>query len=302
MLLKPRTEPELLTLLRLLENRIKFTEDEMVQYTNLSKGYEGELMFDQLTARLDCEMFIINDLFLEHNHSKFQIDSLLIKNKTIIPCEVKNYYSNYFFEDGEFRHCITKKEITNPLHQMKRSEILLRQFLQKLGFHFQIDSYLTFINPEFFLYQAPQNQSIIFPPQLGSFMTKLNSKGPKLDEVHRKLADKLVGSHTFESPYPKLPPYDYHSIRKGMQCGTCHSFEVIVGEKKLICYDCGTEEDSQSAIVRHVEEFKLLFPGQKVTTNLIFDWCTVVESRKKIRKVLTNNYKVMGTRQWTYYE
>ncbi|WHZ03349.1 nuclease-related domain-containing protein [Neobacillus sp. YX16] len=303
MLLKSRIESDLLKLLRILNTRMSLTEDDLKQYLYQKKGYEGEVAFDLFTAaNLNNEFFILNDLMLEITHSKFQLDSTLIIQDTIILCEVKNYEGNYFYKDGEFLIYGAQKPITNPLHQIKRAETLLQQYLKKNGFHFRILPYLVFINPNFFLYQAPQNDSIIFPPQLGSFMKKLNSKPSNLNGMHRKLADQLIDDHKIESPYPKLPAYDYHSLQKGMTCAICSSFFVTCGERKLTCNDCGFEEELESAVVQSIEEFKLLFPDLKITTNIIHDWCTVVESKKTIRKFLTMNYRLLGYGKYSHFE
>ncbi|MEC1522277.1 nuclease-related domain-containing protein [Neobacillus niacini] len=303
MFLKSRTESDLLKLLGFLNNRMSLTEDDLKQYLYLKKGYEGELAFDRLTAAtLNSDVYILNDIMLEINHSKFQIDSSLIIQDTIFPCEIKNFEGNYFYNDGEFHFSGSKSLITNPLHQVKRAETLLQQYLKKNGFHFRIVPYLVFINPKFFLYQAPQNDSIIFPPQLSSFMEKLNSKPPNLNGMQRKLADKMIADHIIESPYPKLPPYEYHSLLKGFTCAICNSFQIACGERKVTCKDCGFEEEVESAVVRSVEELILLFPSLKITTNIIHDWCGVVESRKTIRKFLTKNYKLMGHGKYSYFE
>ncbi|WP_419954735.1 nuclease-related domain-containing protein [Neobacillus niacini] len=230
MFLKSRTESDLLKLLGFLNNRRSLTEDDLKQYLYLKKGYEGELAFDRLTAAtLNSDVYILNDIMLEINHSKFQIDSSLIIQDTIFPCEIKNFEGNYFYNDGEFHFSGSKSLITNPLHQVKRAETLLQQYLKKNGFHFRIVPYLVFINPKFFLYQAPQNDSIIFPPQLSSFIEKLNSKPSNLNGMQRKLADKMIADHIIESPYPKLPLYEYHSLRKGFTCAICNSFQIACG-------------------------------------------------------------------------
>ncbi|MEH7009721.1 nuclease-related domain-containing protein [Neobacillus niacini] len=295
MLIKPRSESDILKIMRILNARMNLSEDEKKQYLYLKKGYEGEVAFDLLTAsNLNSEIFILNDIMIEINHSKFQIDSSLIIQDTIIPCEVKNYEGNYFYKDGEFHLCSAKKPITNPLHQLKRTETLLQQYLKKNGFCFRILPYLVFINPKFFLYQAPQNDSIIFPPQLRSFMEKLNSRPSNLNGMQRKLADKLIADHNIESPYPKLPPYKYHSLQKGTTCAICNSFFIICDERKLKCDACGAEESVETAVIRSVEELKLLFPDLKITTNIIHDWCRVVESKKTIRRILTKNYQLVG--------
>jgi hypothetical protein len=303
MLLKPRTETDLLKLFEFLNKRMKLTEGELKQYLYLKKGYEGEVAFDQLTAaNLNNEIYILNDIMLEINHSKFQIDSSLIIQDTIIPCEIKNIEGNYFYKDDEFHLCGAKNPITNPLHQVKRAETLLQQYLKKNGFHFRILPYLVFIHPKFFLYQAPQNDTIIFTPQLSSFMEKLNSKPSNLNGMQLKLADKLKADHIIEPPYSKLPPYKFHSLQKGITCAICNSFCITCGERKVRCNHCGFEEDVESAVLRSVEELRLLFPDIKITTNIIHDWCKVVESRKTIRKFLKKNFNVVGSKQWTYYE
>jgi Nuclease-related domain len=303
MFLKSRPESDLIKLLRILNTRMSLTDEELKQYLYQKKGYEGEVAFDLLTAAsLNNEILILNDLSLEINQSKFQLDSTLIFQDTIIPCEVKNFEGNYFYKDGEFYLCGTKNPINNPLHQVKRAETLLQQYLKKNGFHFRILPYLVFINSNFFLYQAPQNNSIIFPPQLNNFMGKLNSRSSNLNGMQRKLADKLIEDHKIESPYPKLPPYSYNSLQKGLNCVICNSFMIRCGERKVTCNDCGFEEEVESAILRSIQEFKLLFPNLRVTTNIIFDWCMVIESRKTIRRILQKYFKVMGCKQWTYYE
>ena len=303
MLLKSRTESDLVKLLGFLNTRMILSEDDLKQYLNLKKGYEGEVAFDQLTAaNLTSDIYVLNDIMLEINHSKFQIDSSLIIQDTIFPCEVKNFEGNYFLKDDEFYFCGAKSPITNPLHQVKRAETLLQQYLKKNGFYFRIVPYLVFINPKFFLYHAPQNDSIIFPPHLSSFMEKLNSKTSNPNGKQQKLADKMIADHIIESPYPKLPHYEYHSLEKGLTCAICNSFFISCDDRKAKCDQCGFVEEIELAVVRSVEEFKLLFPDLKITTNIIHDWCRVVESRKTIRKFLKKNYKAVGYGQWAFYE
>ena len=41
----------------------------------------------------------------------------------------------------------------------------------------------------------------------------------------------------------------------------------------LTCETCGNVENWEVAVLRSVEEFKLLFPGRKITTNRVYEWC-----------------------------
>jgi hypothetical protein len=299
--IKNRTESLELKILRILNTRMDLLTNEYKRFLNLDKGYEGEVKFDLFTEKIESEMFILNDLLLEVNNMKFQIDSLLISPITIYSCEVKNYEGDFYYQSDRLLYKKTGNERSNPLLQLERSESLLRQLLQKFGFPYTIESSVIFINPEFTLYQAPLNDSIIFPTQLNRFMKKLNRKSGKLNANHKKLADKLISAHIIESPYSRLPPYSYEQLRKGMTCSSCHSFSILVGEKKVVCTDCGCEEKIESAVLRSVEQIKLLFPDKKITTQCVHEWCQVIESKKMIRRILKQNFKAMGRNHFTYY-
>ena len=78
MLRKPRPEPSKLKILGFLNTRMGLSEDEKQNYLYLKKGYEGEVMFDSLTDKLQCECYILNDLLLKINNTFFQIDTLII--------------------------------------------------------------------------------------------------------------------------------------------------------------------------------------------------------------------------------
>ncbi|WP_445488357.1 hypothetical protein [Niallia sp. 03133] len=62
------------------------------------------------------------------------------------------------------------------------------------------------------------------------------------------------------------------------------------------------EEAVESAIIRCGEEFKLLFPEGKITTTVIYEWCKVIYSKRKIRRVLEKYFKKVGTNWGSYYE
>lgn len=169
MLYKKRKKSTELVILELLDRRKGLSKKERRYYLNLAKGYKGEVKFDHLTGRLHCECFILNDLLLNINNTTFQIDSLIVAPGIVYFYEVKNYDGDYYYEaDRLFK--MPKREVNNPLHQLIRSESLLRQLLLRHGFNFQIDASIVFINSKFTLYQAPLNQPIIFPTQVHQHM------------------------------------------------------------------------------------------------------------------------------------
>jgi hypothetical protein len=299
---KHRTKPAKLVILGLLNTRMDSLSDNDKQYYyNLKKGYEGEVMFDALTEELQCDCLILNDLLLKVNNTIFQIDTLIIFSDTISVYEVKNYEGDYYYESDRL-YKKPKSEFSDPLNQLNRSESLLRQLLHNLGFTMPIDASVVYINPEFTLYQAPLNKPFILPTEVKRYLNKLNTTPSKLNGKHRMLADKLKSLHIEESPYQQIPSFDYGQLKKGITCAECSSFLISVEGRKCVCKNCGHQELVPAAVMRTVNELKLLFPHLKITTNLVHEWCKVVKSKKRIRIILENNFKIVGVRRWSFFE
>jgi hypothetical protein len=299
---KQRSVSHELGVMHSLNTRTDLSKEEKKHYLNLEKGYQGEVMFDQLTVELQNDILVINDLCLEYNNTIFQIDTLIISLKTIYLFEVKNYKGDYVYESDNFKMVLSKKEILNPLGQLNRCRNLLQELLRSIGIKLPLESYLVFINPEFTLYQAPLNEQIIFPTQVKQFIKTLNQQPSKLTDWHRKIGAQLVSMHQPKNPNAKIPRYEYGQLKKGPICSHCFSFMAYDGDRKAFCEKCDCGEHIDSAILRSLEELKLLFPDKKITTNLVYDWCGEIGSMKKICRILKQNYRIMGFGKWTYYQ
>lgn len=226
MAFRERRESDELKIFRLLNYRSVLPSKEKLFYANLEKGFKGEVMFDQLTEGLDPNKFLIlNDLLLETNSTTFQIDSFLISQGTHFPCEVKNFEGDFYYKTDQF-FAMNDTVIQNPLDQIKKSDTLLLQFLQKKKYSISLKSNVFFVNPSFTLYQAPLDKPIIYPTQLAKYFEKLNKRSSILTDDHYKLAEDLVKEHKTISPYTRLPQYDYYQLKKGPSCMLCHSFAV----------------------------------------------------------------------------
>lgn len=300
MLLKARTESKELRVMKQLNFRMELSENDKQYYLNLKKGYEGEIKFDTYLNYLREDDLVINDLLFEVKNKTFQIDSLIVSD-TVHIVEVKNFDGDYIYEaDQIFQK--SKTEILNPLSQLSRSQTLLGQLFKSIGLSVPIDGKVVFINPEFTLYQAPIDKPFIFNGQINRYFKHLNTK-PVLSVKKQKLiAEKLLSLHISDSPFSKVPEYSYEGLRKGIICEKCGSFLVSVIGRKCNCLNCGHQEAFEKAVMRNVGEFKLLFPGKKITTNIIHDWCNVVESKPRISRILAKNLNLVGTHQWSYYE
>lgn len=301
MLYKSRSKSAELLILNSLNARMNLPAKDKQHHYNLQKGHEGEVLFDSETSKLECECYTLNDLLLKQNNTTFQIDSLIIHSETIYLFEVKNFEGDYYYESDRL-YKKPKSEITNPLNQLYRSESLLRQLLQNLGYNIPINASVVFINPAFTLYQTPLNKPFIFPTQINKYLKNLDSIPSRLNNKHKMLADQLISLHIKDSPFNQIPTYDYDQLQKGITCAKCTSLSISVEGKKCICTECGHEETFTTAVMRHVNEFQLLFPNRKITTNVIHDWCNKIKSKRIISRILEKNFTKVGVHQWSYYE
>ncbi|MGE8204859.1 nuclease-related domain-containing protein [Heyndrickxia sp. NPDC080065] len=299
MIFKPRNESVELKLLRYLNERMHLSEKDKMNYLTLEKGFKGEQTFDERIKNISNDWLILNDLLLESNNTICQIDSLLISNPTIYMIEIKNYEGDYYIEADRW-YSISGNEIKNPILQLKRSESLFRRLLQDLGLNYPIESYVIFINPEFHLYQAPRNLPIIFPTQLSRFINKFTQRTSKMKDKYLKLAEQLVSVHSEESPYKRIPDYTFDQLKKGVACARCRSFVNDFSKNSLVCETCDHKENVTAAVIRSVEEWAILFPERKITTNEIQEWCKIIP-RRTILNILSKNFKIIGFGRTSYY-
>jgi hypothetical protein len=300
LIMKERCESKELIMLRLLDARMFLPKEIKRVLVSSEKGYQGELRFDEWAHPLENKLVFVNDLLLEHQGSPFQIDSCAFASNTIFHFEVKNFEGDYRIKENIWFDP-AGVEIKDPLLQMQRARSLIRQRIQKSGFDAKIESFLIFINPEFYLYNPPTDPSIVYFPQLNRFTNKFQYRLLKVGRDDIKLAEKLLSLNIGENPYTRLPVYEFDSLRKGILCPDCYNFYRTVSGRSLICRYCSHKESSVSAILRTVEEFRLLFPGEKVTTSRVHSLCGIIEDKRTIRKVLSTNFDMMSSRNHAFY-
>lgn len=297
---KRREESDELRIWRALNARFPLADEEARYFHNLLKVWEGEKKFDSYTENVSKGNVILNDLLFEVSNTIFQVDSIMISGETLFLYEIKNYEGDYYYENDRF-FTKSQKEISNPLIQLKRTETLLRQLLHKHGYSIPIVSNVVFINPEFFLYQAPLQLPIIHWNQLNRHILHLQQNTYPLKKRSKLIAEKLNSLHLEENPYKKIPSYQYEEIQKGILCAGCGRFGVRVVGMGVECTFCNHIERFEMAVLRTIEEFRVLFPNSKITTKAISEMCGGIASLKKIRRILERNFKMNGVHQWAFY-
>jgi hypothetical protein len=300
---KSRTVPVILMKLRILDHRMELSDEDKSYYFYKEKGFEGELQFDALTEKLPNNSYILNDLQLKINNNECQIDSALTFYDTTKLFDVKNLEGEFIYYPDKLHKLSGKEKVyQNPLGQLNRFKILFHQQLELLGSKLPVEAYVIFINPNFTLFNAPPNLPIILPTQINSFMKKLSHKPDRLNSGHLRLAEQLKSLHLPElSKSSQLPTYSFGSMKKGMSCKICFHLGLVVNGGKADCLICGFVETVEAAVVRSVEEIRLLFPEMRITTNLVFEWCGVV-GKKRISRILIKYFDMKGVSRWSYFE
>ncbi|MFA9557904.1 nuclease-related domain-containing protein [Evansella sp. AB-rgal1] len=288
--MKPLSPPLNLQVFRSLHPRMALSENEMKYYHSLEKGYIGEQRFIWLLEKLhgESDILIFHNLVFEVNNSIFQIDTLIISSQNIYLSEVKNYTGDYWLEGNKL--CIGSLKITNPVHQLHRSETLFQQLLDQNSLHFQLQSNVIFNNPEFHLYNSTQELPFVFPPQLKRHLQKLNLGSSILSPKHHQLASFLLSIHNDNLERAKLPKYNIHTLKKGIICPWCNSFLNMFSKNKMKCIQCKFIEELDDSVMRSIKEYVLLFPNKPITVTDIIEWCNVFNTRKTVLRILTTKF------------
>ena len=94
------------------------------------------------------------------------------------------------------------------------------------------------------------------------------------------MSDKLISQHKTDCPFSRIPHYTYDDLQKRNYLSRVPFLFKKYKEMNLICETCGNVENWEIAVLRSVEELKLLFPGRKITTKGVYEWCGGIKSNK----------------------
>jgi hypothetical protein len=267
--------------------RMKFSSEENQQFERLSLGYKGEKLFAELLQEnLHQHHIPLFGIQLNVSGSECQLDCMLIFGHGIYLFEIKYHQGDYYVEGDQWFSHATGKEVRNPVFQLRRSNLLLQDFLSKKHAHFSIESHLVYNHPNFYLYQAARKIPIIFSGQQHRFIQKLNRIPSQLHEAHDQLAEKLKEAHITDSKFEEIPTFEYKRLRKGVVCKICGSFMRKASQRQFICPHCNADESVEKALIRMIKEFHFLFPEIPPMTDTIMEWTNNTISESTVYRYL----------------
>jgi hypothetical protein len=295
---KERTKPKLLRIYEVLSNRMILSSDDHYYHLHLDKGFDGEYGLDGLTEPLSSHCLVLNDLQLEFRKSSFQVDTLLICTDKIRLYEVKNYEGVHTWADDKLLKS-TGVYLENPWVQLQRTKVKLELLLQSLSCQMKVEAYVVYINPEFTLLEAKADGNYLLPSQVPLHFRSLQTKEtPSFEQ--RRLAERLLQLHNPDYPPHMKPVYCYEDLRKGIGCPACGTVAEAFHGHFIKCQTCGERMNVKKAIKKNIEDFRLLFPDEKLTTNRMLDWCGSGD-KDRIYRILRESYQPKGNAHGRYY-
>lgn len=304
-MLKTPSKSLLLQKLESANKRIPLTPSQSSQYIRESAGYEGELFLSKyLKESLEVDHIALYGLHLEDNQKEFQIDCLLILQDEIYVIEVKHFRGEYEIVRNDWRNVHNGFLIETPLVQLNRAKRLLENFLKKMQVNLKVNEVLILTNEEFILFKSDHSRNVIMRQQLRRFVNQLNSRHSNLSDWHKVFAEKLKSRHIIESKYQEKLEFEFELMKKGMRCDECDGWLGTTrkySRKNLYCMTCESKVDLETAVLKCINEYQLLFPKRKITVNTIFEWSGECVSCHMIRKVLNKYYVPVGTTKGKYY-
>lgn len=295
--------PFLLLLYDALIPRMNVSSKEKQKREQMYKGFVGEYLFKNLLPKNNTDKAIpLFDLRLEAIEAEFQVDALLICADTIYLFEVKNYTGNYYVHHDKVFSMKTKKEIYDPFLQLDRSTYFFKSFLSSMKINMNVQSYVVFINNQFTLYQAPPHLSMLLPTQVKQFLKKLYANARPIHERHAEMAEMICAKHKEQSSYTRLPKYEFDVLRRGVFCFWCERKLERRDHFHFICPNCNYVQSYESAILRAIAEFRILFPEKNITPLSITRWCGDHVSIHGVRKVLQRNLKRYENGRFSFYQ
>ncbi len=301
MLIKAREKSYSHLILESLNVRGELSIQEKKQYVNQVRGFEGKQWFDEFVEQADLQALVINDLFLNGPDTNYQFDSVVILENRVNIYEVKNYTGRYSYRDGQL-FSENGFRMQDPVAQAKRKQSYLHNFSLARGFSCEVNAYVVFINPNFYIYTLPENDDIIFAGQLEYHLKELTDDSYPITAQDTRLGKLLVRKHHENYRPDNLPSYDFETIKKGIRCGKCNSFEATKTRQKRFCASCGCIEKISDALYRNILEFQLLFPEIPVSVKNIREWLDGNYSDARIRRVLDNNMTIELYGPSTFYK
>lgn len=313
----PRMYPSKILQLEAALRRYHWTDSEKdVIYSQIKMreaGYQGEKRLDYyLSLEPEDRYIIFNNLRLPHNHTSFEIDTILLSPYFILLLDVKNIKGELFF-DQLIKQCVrtlnnSSEAINDPIAQSYRHQWQLKYFwkqqhLTTLPIYSQViishPTTLIRTNPGL---EEQLSQKVKHVEILLDYLDQLRKENP-----NRRLTDKQLETIT-QVLLDHHSPADYKILERlnlykgefipGAQCPSCCHIKMIRKYGTWSCPNCSAL--SNNAHEQAIYDYLIL--EKPTISNVECRKLLNIESRHLATRLLQNlKLKLSGKkRNYTY--
>lgn len=277
--MKKREKPIYLKQLDALHRRTRQTHSKFPiikeKFNKNMAGYKGECSIDYPLSFLpEKQYLILHDLRLPFKEHFFQIDTLLLSTKFIVPLEIKNIAGKLMF-DSDFHQLIRTKDsieeaFLDPLLQISRQKLQLRAWLEKNKLpDIPINPLVIISNPSTII---ESNDRVLLPqtvihrdylPIKIKLIESSNQKEMVTNKELTKVAKLFIKQHTPKSTNV-LNEFDMKrkDLITGVHCLECGFIPMNRVRNTWFCNECGYL--SKDAHLQTLIDYQLLI-GPTIT-------------------------------------
>lgn len=286
MFITARHRPAELLHITARSSRSNLDDKNRSQLENLTRGYEGECLYDSIFNDLGHDnLYIYRDIYLNIEDSSTQYDSIIVSDDEVVVNEIKNYSGTYTVVDGSW----AKGNFVlpdDPLAQLRRAVGKLRRLSLKSKLNFEVSGKLIFPNEECTLIIRDESlkQKIIVRSNLRRYLARFKNNFSIRSGFALKICE-AISHHIVDNPYFKSA-VDFDDVRHGIYCSECGGFEVESERFHFRCSSCGSYETKETHFVRAISDYKYLFGKLPMTTNRMMKFTNNQFSKRSVQRLL----------------
>lgn len=285
---------------RALSFRSFLKGEEAKKLSSLERGYIGECIYDEVFDDAGHgSVFVFRDIYLGIEDSVAQYDTLIVSDAGITVNEIKNYSGFYRVENGKW-FAGNFEVPDDPSAQLKRAmgKLLRLKYIHRLSF--EIEGRIVFPHIDFRLNFDDQNlrAKLVMRSELRDYLKQFKN------EYAGRYAERIaeaVSAHIIENPFFDKSA-DFESLRKGLYCGNCGSFELTALAYHFNCSSCGTRETKEFHIIRALSDYTALFMNEKLTRKRFLEFIDYRVSPRTVVRMLGKYCTRFGMSTATHYE
>ncbi|GKV54930.1 nuclease [Sporosarcina sp. NCCP-2222] len=311
MIYKKRKEPATLQALRKLLRRLPETHEKYgyvsEDFRRRAAGFSGESYFDKHINefRPSYPYVILHDVCLKQNGIYFQMDSLLITPTGIFIFEVKNLAGKIIVKSDPTQfiqeNLNERKVLQNPILELERKEIFLKQWLLERGIDLPIIGIvvLAYTN-EIIMNEQPAKQVVSTQDvPILLYSQRLEQEIITSQQI-REIASVMIVEHQEYVPEPLLQMFGIPliDILPGVICPNCFHFGMKRLLRRWSCSNCGCT--STDAHLELIEDWLVLV--ERKLTNQQFREFACIQDIHVAKRLLQNSGLTMyGVSKDAYY-